>query len=301
MLGSLMNFIFGPVPSRRLGRSIGINHIPPKICSFACVYCQLGREKEMTRRRRLFWEPERIVRAAEEALSALPPGEPVDYLTLVPDGEPTLDSRLDELIRGLRPLGVPLALITNSSLMGDPEVRETLMGLDWVSVKADAAREEVWRRVDRPHGRIDFDTMRQGLLRFSRDFGGGPRERRRAGSPVLASETMLVEGVNDRREDLAGTADFLGELQPDIAYAAVPTRPPSEGWVHPADEAALGEAFRLFSNRVPRTELLIGYEGNAFSATGDFRHDILSITAVHPMREDAVAELLAGRGGTKSS
>jgi len=275
-----MKHTFGPVPSRRLGRSIGINNIPPKICSYSCVYCQLGRAVNMVAARKTFIEPETIRSEVSERLASMPAGDSVDYLTFVPDGEPTLDSNLSSSIAALKQFNIPLAIITNSSLMADPDVREELHQLDWVSLKVDAVNEEMWRKVDRPHKEIDFRKMLQGMRTFSETFQG-----------KLVTETMLIDGLNDDPSEVDDIADFLEILEPDIAYISIPTRPPAEGWVRPADEERIGYAYSRFAQRVPRVELLIGYEGNEFSHTGDAYSDILSITAVHPMREDAVKEL----------
>ncbi|HNR24079.1 MAG TPA: radical SAM protein [Candidatus Bipolaricaulis anaerobius] len=278
-----MEVAFGPVPSRRLGRSLGINNIPPKICTYSCVYCQLGRTFRMQVDRDAFYDPEEIIRAVEARLSELRrKDEPVDYLTFVPDGEPTLDLNLGQEIELLKQLSIPVAVITNSSLIFREAVREELSQADWVSLKLDAASEPVWRRINRPHKELDLAEIKQGLLEFARTFRG-----------TLASETMLIQGLNEDTAELEKTAKLLAELEPAIAYIAIPMRPPAEAWVKPADEGAVARAYALFSERLPRVELLIGYEGNAFSTIGDAVQDLLSITAVHPMRKQAVQELLA--------
>jgi wyosine [tRNA(Phe)-imidazoG37] synthetase (radical SAM superfamily) len=112
----------------------------------------------------------------------------------------------------------------------------------------------------------------------------------------LVTETMLVKGVNDDEANLRETARFLGEIQPNVSYLAIPTRPPAEEWVRPPPEDQIHQAYRLFKEQVDRVELLLGYEGNAFASTGDAEQDLLSITAVHPMREDAVEQLLEKAG-----
>ncbi|MDD5763930.1 MAG: radical SAM protein [Candidatus Bipolaricaulis anaerobius] len=278
-----MEVAFGPVPSRRLGRSLGINNIPPKICSYSCVYCQLGRTIRIRVDRDTFYDPEEIIRAVEVRLSELRrKDEPVDYLTFVPDGEPTLDANLGREIELLKQLSIPVAVITNSSLIFREDVREELSRADWVSLKVDAASEPVWRRINRPHKKLDLAEIKQGLLEFARTFRG-----------TLASETMLIQGLNEDTAELEKIAKLLAELEPAIAYIAIPTRPPAEAWVKPADEGAVARAYALFSERLTRVELLIGYEGNAFSTIGDAVQDLLSITAVHPMRKQAVQELLA--------
>lgn len=274
---------FGPVPSRRLGRSLGINNIPPKVCSYACAYCQLGRTLKMQVQRQAFYEPGEIVAAVQDKVAkAQEAGEAIDYLTFVPDGEPTLDLHLGREIELLRPLGLPIAVITNASLIWRPDVRKDLMGADWVSLKLDAVEEAVWRRIDRPHGSLGLPSILEGAIAFA---GGHPGE--------MVTETMLVAGVNDDERQLEEIADYLGDLRPDRAYLSVPTRPPAEVWPRPPDEQALHRAYRIFCDRIEEVEYLIGYEGNAFAFTGDVEQDLLSITAVHPMREDAVSDYLA--------
>ncbi len=281
---------FGPVPSRRLGRSVGVNHIPPKTCSYACVYCQVGPTNRLRTARRAFYAEDDIVadieRRVTEAWSA---GEAIDYLTFVPDGEPTLDLSLGRVIDRVKSLGIKIAVISNGSLLWRADVRETLAAADWISVKVDAVRPDIWRRLNRPHRSLWLGLVLEGILTLARDFQG-----------ELATETMLVRGVNDDTAHLIDVAGFLGELQPDVAYLAVPTRPPAEPWVTPPPENVINRAFQLIRDKVARTELLIGYEGNAFASTGNLADDLLSIMAVHPMREDAVQELTKRAGAELS-
>jgi len=232
----------------------------------------------MQTRREAFYKPEDIILQVKERLNH---SGHVDFLTLVPDGEPALDARLDELITGLKKLEVPVAVISNASLLWNEDVRQALLKTDRISVKVDAATEETWRKVDRPHKNLDFETVKQGVRAFAAAYEG-----------YLMTESMLIDGYNDTEAELRKMADFLGEVNPDVAYIAIPTRPPADPRVKPAGEKALQTAWALFSEKVKRAELLIGYEGNAFAASGDAESDILSITAVHPMREDAVKELL---------
>ena len=277
---------FGPVPSRRLGRSLGINNIPPKVCTYACVYCQVGRTTEMTIDRRPFYDPGEIAQDVQEKVEkSQEAGEPIDYLTFVPDGEPTLDANLGHEIDLLKPLGIPIAVITNNSLLSRQDVREDLMAADWVSLKVDSVEERTWRRVNRPYGRLKLASILKGALAFARSFRG-----------KLVTETMLVAGVNDGEEHLGEVAGFLGRLCPDTAYLAIPTRPPTEKWVRPPDEGTLNRAYQILSEKVGWVEYLIGYEGDAFAFTGDLEQNLLSITAVHPMREDAVSTFLARAG-----
>ena len=275
--------VFGAVPSRRLGRSLGINNVPPKTCTYSCVYCQLGRTLKMGIKRRPFHTPEEVVKAVRSRLlDAQRRGEEVDYLTFVPDGEPTLDAGLGQEIKGLKDLGLAIAVITNTSLLYREDVEEELSWADWVSLKVDAGRETTWKRINRPHKALSLEEIQAGILKFSQNFSG-----------TLTTETMLVSGVNDSPDELSLIASFLREVKPAVAYLAIPTRPPAEPWVKPPTEEVLTQAYVIFEAELPRVELLIGYEGNLFSTTGDAKADLLAITAVHPMREEAVRELLA--------
>ena len=278
---------FGPVPSRRLGRSLGVNNIPPKICTYSCVYCQLGRTLTMQVDRQPYYDPRRIVEEVREKIEkALGSGEAIDYLTVVPDGEPTLDLNLGEEIDRLKDLGIRVAVISNASLVWDEEVRGALAKADWVSLKTDAASEEMWRRVNRPHGRLQLAAIQEGMLAFAEDYEG-----------TLATETMLVTDLNDGQDSVEEVADFLTRLKPDLAYLSIPTRPPAEPWAQAPGEEAINRAYQIISNRLDHVEYLIGYEGNEFACTGDLEEDLLSITSVHPMRDDAVRDFLARAGG----
>jgi wyosine [tRNA(Phe)-imidazoG37] synthetase (radical SAM superfamily) len=277
---------FGPIPSRRLGKSLGINHVPPKVCTYSCVYCQLGRTDKMGCERREFYPPDEVVRDVEEQVRrAREKGERIDYLTFVPDGEPTLDVNLGEEIELLKPLGIRTAVISNASLMWMEDVREDLLDADWVSIKVDAVTDDVWRSVDRPHGKLRIEAVLDGMRDFAEIFEG-----------ELMTETMLIKGQNDDEEEAERVASFIEELSPDKAYVAIPTRPPAEGWVEPPEEEAVNRAYQILDGKLWHVEYLIGYEGNAFAFTGNLEEDLLSITSVHPMREEGVEGLLSRAG-----
>ena len=278
--------VYGPVPSRRLGQSLGINNIPPKICTYSCVYCQLGRTIRLHSERRTFYDPTVIASDAERQIrKARDRDERIDYLTIVPDGEPTLDVNLGREISLLKPLGIKIAVIENASLLWREDVRDDLSEADWVSLKVDAVTEDVWRKVNRPHSALRHETVLQGMVDFADMFKG-----------VLATETMLIHGLNDNVEEVEKIADFLATLRPSKAYIAIPTRPPAESWVRPASEEAINRAYQIFDGKLDHVEYLIGYEGNAFAFTGNVEKDLLSISSVHPMREEGVSGLLSKAG-----
>ena len=273
---------FGPVPSRRLGRSLGINNIPAKTCTYSCAYCQVGRTLQMEAMPRSFYSPQEICdEVAEKVKSSADLELAIDYLTFVPDGEPTLDINLGREIDMLRSLGKKIAVITNASLIWNESVRENLARADWVSVKVDAVDQPLWRRVDRPHRALRLEAILQGIVDFSEDFKG-----------VLVSESMLLAGINDDERSLEAIAEFLAKADPAVAYISVPTRPPAEKWAASPSEESINQAYQIFSSRLKRAELLVGYEGDSFQSVGEVDSDILAIAAVHPMREAAVEKFL---------
>lgn len=289
MKKSIENFLpvtadvtFGPIPSRRLGVSLGINNIPPKICTYACVYCQLGPKSKKQTGRETFYDPEDLFLAVANRVAALScQGKTLDYLTFVPDGEPTLDVNLASAIRLLKALHIPIAVITNGSLLTDAEVRASLMEADLVSVKVDSVDEAVWRKVNRGHDSLDLKAILQGLRTFAGEYRG-----------KLITETMLVSGANDTPDQLERVAAFLKEISPEKAFLGIPTRPPAEAWVKPPSATAIGHAYAIFTGAGLNVFTLTGDEEGDFIATGDLATDLLAITAVHPMREDAIRTLV---------
>jgi wyosine [tRNA(Phe)-imidazoG37] synthetase (radical SAM superfamily) len=207
--------------------------------------------------------------------------EVIDYLTFVSDGEPTLDVNMGEEISLLKRIGLPIAVLTNASLLWLNDVRIDLSKTDYVSLKVDAVSDDLWRRIDRPHKDLRLSAILKGIQDFTEVFKG-----------TVVTETMLIDGV-DYENEFEKIATFLAGLKKlNRAYIAVPTRPPTESWVRPARGEVVSVAFRVFSEKlgVDRVECLMAYEGNAFA--GDVEEDLLSIMAVHPMREEAVKKLL---------
>ncbi|MEM0240597.1 MAG: radical SAM protein [Candidatus Nezhaarchaeales archaeon] len=275
---------FGPVPSRRLGRSLGINNVLWKTCTYSCVYCQLGRTNCMFIERRAFYEPKQVLAQVEKKIKeAKLRGERIDYITFAPSGEPTLDVNLGKEISLLKSLGYPIAVITNASLLWRSDVREDLLDADYLSFKVDAISRGLWKCINRPHGDLELGDILDGIKDLSKTFKGS-----------LVSETMLIDSINYEGE-LLRIANFLKSLSKlNKAYIAIPTRPPAEKWVRPAKEAIINEALQIFVEKLgnDRVECLTSYEKNTFALTGDIERDLLSVAAAHPIRREAVIELL---------
>ncbi len=277
---------FGPVPSRRLGNSLGINNIPPKHCSYACVYCQAGKTDAMEIKRRTFYKPEEVIQAAASRIAQVQEqGDKIDYVTFVPDGEPTLDIHLGEEIEAIQNMGYPVAVISNASLITDRQVRLELSKADWVSLKVDSPIEEVWRKINRPHGKLVIEQILNGILAFSHEFQG-----------EFVTETMLVKGINDDDHSISRLVEYLEKLQPFKAYLSIPTRPPVETWVKPPSLERVKQIGKSMAAHIPVVELLTGMEEGKFVSTGNLPEDILGITAVHPLREDALQDMLKQAG-----
>ncbi len=281
---SAPSIVFGPVPSRRLGRSLGVNNVPPKTCTYSCIYCQLGATTRLSIERRAFYDPNMVIGAVLSRLKNID----VDYITFAPDGEPTLDVNIGREIEGIKKLGARVAVLTNASLLWRDDVRSDLSEADLVSIKVDAVSPRVWRMMNRPHSCLDINEVLDGVRRFSRGFRG-----------VLISETMIVEGVCSI-EEVERIASFLSTLNISRAYLAIPTRPPAEEWVRPPSEQEVLQAYNIFARVLgrERVRLLLGFAKGDFGGSGDLRNELLSILSVHPMRRIEVERFLMRRGAS---
>ncbi len=275
--------VFGPVFSRRLGLSLGVNNIPYKVCTYSCIYCQLGRTLRLSIERRPYSDPDAL---AEEVVKVLEEVSRVDYVTLVPDGEPTLDTRVGELIDVIKDVsGERVAVLTNGSLLWVEEVRKALANADLVSVKVDADHEALWRRVDRPHKALSFSKVVEGLVEFSRAYSG-----------VLITETMLVDRVNDSVEDAEAVADMLTRLSPAVSYVAVPTRPPAEGWAKAPPAERVRAFMDVLEERGLRVVPLVRGEERPPKCGADLVKCVLETIRVHPLPMEHIELMARGRG-----
>lgn len=227
------------------------------------------------------YPPETILEETGKRLRLLDRADYPDYLTFVADGEPTLDKRLGESIRLLKGFEIPVAVITNGTLLGDPEVAEALSEADWVSLKADTADNETWKKINRPCKTLELEDMHASYKRFAEMFEG-----------ILVTETMLVSGVNDATDTIKETADFISTLDPLVSYISVPVRPPAVQSAVMPERSDIESARDIFLKVLPNVVLLDKFEGAETGYTGDAVQDITAMCAVHPMREDTMARLL---------
>lgn len=274
-----MKYVFGPVPSRRLGQSLGIDPVPLKTCNWNCVYCQLGRSLPLTNERREYFPGEAIIIEVEQALASHQAGE-IDWVTLIGSGETTLYAGIGRLIRQVKSLtDLPVAVITNGSLLYLPEVRLELSPADAVLPSLDAGNAQLYRKINRPHPEVSFKRLIEGLATFRKEYQG-----------KLWVEVMLVRGLNDTESALNEIAVALKHIQPDEVHIIQPTRPPVEAWVLPPDEEGLLRARALLGN-IAR---VVHPVGGTFDLGGSESpvDAIIGIITRHPMQETELVETL---------
>lgn len=239
----MTRYVFGPVPSRRLGRSLGVDLIPFKTCSYDCVYCQLGPTTCRTIERKNWVPLNRVIADVENRLSSQP-----DYITLSGSGEPTLFAHVSELITRIKAVtDIPVAMLTNGSLLWREDVRRQLLRADLVIPSLDAADEMMFRTVNRPHEQISFERMLGGLVAFRQEFPG-----------QYWLEIMVIGGLTDTPTEIAKLAACVDRIQPDRVQLNTVTRPPAERHTIGISRKRLTELSSLFR---PPAEVIADFRG----------------------------------------
>ncbi len=270
--------VFGPVPSRRLGRSLGVSPIPEKTCNYSCTYCQLGRTNKMTNTRQLFYPVEEIVSEVKQILAD---AVPFDVISLVGEGEPTLYSGLGKLIEEIKKLtDKPVTVITNAALFYDKAVREDCAKADIVLPSLDGFNTASWKKIDRPYGKLDFDTVTEGLIEFSKEYTG-----------QLWLEIMLINGQNASYEALQSLAVLAEKIRHDRLYINTPVRPPAEDYIKPVSKATAAKAAEILKGTAIDFLAADGF----FSDIKDNYEAIKSIIARHPMNSFEIKSFISSR------
>ena len=229
--------VYGPVPSRRLGRSLGVDAITFKSCPFDCVYCQLGRTTNCTLERREYVPTAEIL---DEVRRKLDTGDIPQYVSFAGSGEPTLHSGLGEIIRGIKAMtDVPVVVFTNGSLLWRPDVRDDLLAADVVIPSLDAGGAALLEKVNRPHPDLSFERIVEGIAAFRDAFKG-----------QIWLEVMLLGGVSDDDAAVGAIARHTARIRPDKVQINSVCRPPAEAWARPVDARRLLEIQRRFPGTV---------------------------------------------------
>jgi len=233
--------LYGPVPSRRLGLSLGVDVVPYKVCSYDCVYCQLGRTTKLTATPGPWVKHDEVMSELERWLAE---GNAADYITFSGSGEPTLNSNLGEMVeRAVRLSDIPVAVITNGSLLSNPDVMEAVSGADVLLPSLDAGTEETFRAINRPCDGLVFERMVEGLIRAGQEFHGS-----------MWLEVMLVRGLNDSEAELAALREIIDRIQPDKVQINTVERPSRSGDVAAASENTLVRACEMLG---PASEIIV--------------------------------------------
>lgn len=248
-----MQTIFGPVPSRRLGRSLGVDVIPSKTCSYDCVYCESGHTTHLTTRREVFVMPDVVLEELAGYFAKYPQG--ADAITLSSAGEPTLYEPLGELLGAIkkRYSSLPLVVLTNGSLLWDDEIRKALALADRVVPSLDAVTDEVFARVNAPHPHLELSAIVEGLRSFRMDYRG-----------QFHLEVLLVSGYNDHPQHLNQLREVISRLNPDQVELNTVVRPPANANVKGLSEQELSTVLPFFP--VDKTAIVGCYRGSAASS-----------------------------------
>ena len=275
-------YVYGPVPSRRMGLSIGISPIAKGHCNYSCIYCQLGRTKSMTNKRDEYFDYEDVIK---EFKAYLKDNIIFDVVTIVGEGEPLLYSKLGFLIKELKQLtNKPIAVITNGALLSEASVREELKDADIVLPSLDACDEKMFKKINRPHGSINFDDVVEGLRTFSKEYEG-----------QLWIETMIVKDINDNREFFLNFKNLLSTINYHRLYINSPVRPPAETFVEQSSKKAIEEAISILGGISIDKLVSEGF----YSEVDDDYEAVLSIIKRHPMNQFEIKSFIEKRGNTK--
>lgn len=270
--------VFGPVRSRRLGLVLGINNIKPNICSYNCIYCPSGNKTCCSICTNNCLNPYELHISVRHKLTDISKmDDKINFIVFTGSGEPALDTQLSKEISILREFGFKIAVFTNGSLIWNKHIRENLMFADYVSIKIDTVNPDTWQKINRPHKRLRYDLILEGIKEFSKDYKG-----------ILSTETMLIKNINDSNVEINGLAKYLNTLKTEASYFTVPIFPPEKSYAVSPEADILEHLKDLIKEKVTKPVLLCCPEDEEFIATDDFENELLGLLAIHPVGKDAV-------------
>ena len=276
-----LKYIFGPVPSRRLGRSLGIDLVPYKICTFDCIYCELGRTTNKTISRLSYVSLEEIQRELELTLSIL--DKKPDYITISGSGEPTLNTNIGEIIRKIKEItSTPVAVLTNGSLFSMDEVREGLSEADVVLPSLDAITPALFEYINRPHPSLKIEEIISGLIQFRKQYRG-----------QIWLEILFCRGVNDGREETERFKEVIERIEPDRVQLNTAVRPPAENFVFPLTLDQLKEIRERLGDKAEIISEFAAPAGEKFNSVKDT--EILNLIKRRPCTTEDISKALGLR------
>lgn len=271
-----MAHLFGPVPSRRLGRSLGVDLIPPKTCPYNCIYCEVG-PTTCQSRERFSYQTEAIIEELADYLKD--PGVRPDVITLAGSGEPTLNLGLGRIIREIKAMSqIPVAVLTNGALLYLPEVRRELAAADVVLPSLDAGRAETYAAINRPLPELSFESLLDGLMAFRREYQGR-----------IWLEVMLLKGLNDTEAELALLRQALAEIAPDKIQLNTAVRPVVEDSARPLDQAEMEAAAATLGGPV---EIIASFSRADIAGSPCQDDDFVEMLSRRPMTAPDLAKAL---------
>jgi len=274
--------LYGPVPSRRLGRSLGIDLVPHKICTYDCIYCQIGKTTEKTLSRKEYVPVKEIMEEVERFLKE--GTSSIDYLSLTGSGEPTLHSQIRSVIEGIKALtSIPVAMLTNGSLLYEEEVRQDILRADIVLPSLDAVSPKVFMKINRPRPGFSIKKVIEGLVEFRKVYKG-----------QIWLEILFCKGVNDSKEELLRMKKVIDRIRPDRIHLNTVVRPPSEKWAVPLNQKEM-EEIRAFLGE--KAEIISEFNRHPpVVSERDIQEEILKILERRPL---SLADLSKGMGITR--
>jgi len=275
-------YIFGPVPSRRLGRSLGVDLVPLKTCSFDCLFCQLGRTQSTTLQRREYVPANQVIQELEQWFES---GSETDFITLSGSGEPTLHSNFAQVLEFVKSRSsLPTALLTNGSLLFQPEVRKQAQEADLLKVSLSAWDQASLERINRPHPEILFSDLISGLRRLSAEYVGS-----------LMIEVFLLQGINDDQESVARIAGYINDLDVDRVQINTIVRPPAEQGLKAVPGEKMQELSREFDLQV---DVVTDYKADPEKRINSSINSVLDVLKRRPCTIEELTEV-SGRSGSE--
>jgi wyosine [tRNA(Phe)-imidazoG37] synthetase (radical SAM superfamily) len=271
-----MKYIYGPVPSRRLGFSLGVDIVPYKTCTINCIYCQIGKTTLKTLKRRSYAQKADILKEVQEVLGRK---QKIDYITFSGSGEPTLNSDIGGFIREVKSLtSLPVAVLTNGTLLFMDDVQKDLLNADVVIPSLDAASSQAFRRVNRPHHQLNIETIIDGLKKFRKRYKGR-----------MWLEIMLVKDYNDSAEELSLIRDAVSKIQPDRVHLNTVVRPPSELFAKPLSREEMAAVKKILDEDC---EIVAEFHGQSTWEADNVEDAIVEMAERRPLTTLDIANVL---------